>query len=178
MCVCVCVCVCVCCVSYIIGSAVCPFVSEYGQDKAEILLRTGQGLVEESVVPLLITDCEDGRQRGQLGSNVRLGGVQVTSAPQDRAFTWLEQLWKTQRAAVKVKFGNKESKWVRPWPLIGGRARKFLISKETASKAQSSPQLMGLWAKNTLWVVCENKKKILTNLCATAQLNALTYINS
>lgn len=50
------------CVSYIISSAVCPFVSKHGQDKAEILLRTGQGLVVEAVVPLLITHSEGGRQ--------------------------------------------------------------------------------------------------------------------
>lgn len=75
------------CVSYIISSAVCPFGSEYCQDKAEILLRTAQGLVVEAVVSLLITQGEGGRQRGQLGSDIRFGGIQVTSAPQDGAFT-------------------------------------------------------------------------------------------
>ena len=65
MCVCVSalisVCVCIC-VSYKIGSAVCPFVSEYGQDKAEVLLRTGKGLVVETVVPLLVAHGKGGWQ--------------------------------------------------------------------------------------------------------------------
>lgn len=80
------------CVSYIIRSAVRPFVSEHSQDKEEILLRSGQGFVVEAVVHLLIPHDEAGWQGGQLGSDVRLGGVQVTSAPQCRAFTGLEQL--------------------------------------------------------------------------------------
>lgn len=50
------------CVSYIVSSAVCPFVTKNSQDKAEILLRTGQGLVVEAVVPLLITKGEGGGQ--------------------------------------------------------------------------------------------------------------------
>lgn len=80
------------CVSYIICSAVCSFVSEHGQDEAEVLLRTGERLVVEAVVPLLITHGEGGGQWGQLGSDVRLGGIQVTAAPQGRAFTRPEQL--------------------------------------------------------------------------------------
>lgn len=50
------------CASYIVSSAVCPFVAKNSQDEAEILLRTGQGLVVEAVVPLLITKDESGRQ--------------------------------------------------------------------------------------------------------------------
>lgn len=53
--------VCVC-VSYIISSAVYPFGSEYGQDKAEVLLCTGQRLVVETVIPLLIAQGKGGRQ--------------------------------------------------------------------------------------------------------------------
>lgn len=74
------------CESYII-SAVCPFVSKHGHDKAEVLLWTGQGFVVEAVVHLLITQREGGWQGSQLGSNVRFGGIQVTPAPQDRPFT-------------------------------------------------------------------------------------------
>lgn len=75
------------CVSYIVGCAVGPFVAESSQDKAEVLLRTGQGLVVEAVVSLLITQGEVGRQRCQLGRDVRLGRIQVTPAPQDGTFT-------------------------------------------------------------------------------------------
>lgn len=75
------------CASYVISSAVCPFVSERGQDKAEVLLRAGQGLVVEAVVLLLVTYSEGFRQRRQLGGDIRLGGIQVTSAPEDGAFT-------------------------------------------------------------------------------------------
>lgn len=95
------------CVSYIISSAVCPFISENSQNEAQILLLTGQGLVVETVVSLLVTQGEASRKWRQPGSYVRLGRIQMTFAPQDRAFTWLEQLWKTRGVKVKVKFGNK-----------------------------------------------------------------------
>ena len=85
------------CVSYVISGAVCPFVSQRGQDEAEVLLRAGQGLVVEAVVLLLIAYSEGFRQRGQLGGDVRLGGVQVTSAPQHGAFAGSEQLWINRR---------------------------------------------------------------------------------
>ncbi len=43
------------CVSYIIDSAVCLFVSQYGQNEADVLLLTGQWFVVEAVVlPLLL----------------------------------------------------------------------------------------------------------------------------
>lgn len=49
-------------VSYIISSAVCAFIPENSQNKAEILLLTDQGLVVETVVFLLIAQGETSRQ--------------------------------------------------------------------------------------------------------------------
>lgn len=48
--------------SYIVCSAVCPFVTEISQDEAQILLGAVQGLVVVAVVPLLVTQGEGGRQ--------------------------------------------------------------------------------------------------------------------
>lgn len=50
--------------TYIVSTAVCSIISENSQDKAEILLSATQGLVDEAIVVLLITQGEGGRKRG------------------------------------------------------------------------------------------------------------------
>lgn len=52
-------------------------VQQLGQDEADVLLLACQRSVLVAVVFLLITQREDGRQRVQLGSDVRIQDVRV-----------------------------------------------------------------------------------------------------
>lgn len=52
-------------------------MQQLGQDKADVLLLACQRSVLVAVVFLLITQREDGRQRVQLGSDVRIQNVRV-----------------------------------------------------------------------------------------------------
>lgn len=61
---------------------------------------SGQQLVVEAVVPLLVPQSEGGGQSGQLGGDVRLGGLQVSPAPQDGAFARLQQLRKREKTKI------------------------------------------------------------------------------
>lgn len=81
-------------VTYVISSTVCLLVLEHCQYKAEIFLLIGQGPVVEAIVVLLITQGEGGWQGIQFGSNVHFGRIKVSSAPQNRAVAWPEQLRK------------------------------------------------------------------------------------
>lgn len=151
------------CASYIVSCAVCPFVTENSQDEAEIHLRTGQGLVVEAVVPLLITQGEGGRQWGQLGSNVRLGGIQVTSAPQDRTFTWLKELWKTPRSNVKVWQQRVKVSLTLKSGLLSKEEKKNLINIElnllyhTVTKDLVLITVNEILSKKNVICVCKKK---------------------
>lgn len=54
-------------------------VHELSQNKADVLLLAGESSVGVLVVFHLITQREDGRQRIQLGGNIRVQDVQVLS---------------------------------------------------------------------------------------------------
>lgn len=54
-------------------------VHELCQNEADVLLLAGESSVGVLVVFLLITQREDGRQRIQLGGNIRVQDVQVLS---------------------------------------------------------------------------------------------------